>query len=83
MELSRHLTWKHFRNFVQDIPDLPPEWPSHENVKDAFCVFEQEGHGLIHATQLKRFMTKALGNDDDEEKGKRIRTTLITSCCNP
>ena len=42
-----------------------PSWPSDEDVKRAFRVFDSEGLGFIKVTLLKRFLVQSqLGVDD-------------------
>ena len=63
------ITWSEFKKIIsQHLPEAAHEWPSHESVKEAFRVFDQEGFSYIHANQLKRFMQSALGDVEDDKR---------------
>lgn len=45
------------------------EWPSHDEVIEAFRVFDHEGQGYIKTSQLKKLMQSAqLGVDENASK---------------
>lgn len=49
----------------ESIPSITHPWPSDDDVKRAFRVFDSEGLGFIKVTLLKRFLVQAqLGVDD-------------------
>ena len=45
------------------------QWPSHDDVIEAFRVFDHEGQGYIKTSQLKKLMQSAqLGVDENASK---------------
>ena len=50
---------------VQHVRSLKDPWPTHEDVRKAFQVFDSEGVGFIKVTMLKRFLVNAQLEVDD------------------
>lgn len=46
-------------------PQLRDPWPSDEDVRQAFRVFDREGVGFIKVTLLKRFLVQAQVEQDE------------------